>query len=560
MTKYVLVADSTLVSPYRNFPLLDFLPCAPSHLVPRQVYKFLKGPPGPIYPNGELKYAPYSIRKIEAALLTRNKREDVAVPREDYLQKFITEDTEVIAVSTMDPLGIGPVTMSYYALFGGDLNPWVRIEWNDLISKINRLREGKKAKLMVGGPGVWEFTVLRDEIERYKIDYLFQGEADDILCELFEQVASGDIDTGLFYKGYFSYDESMKRYYKQDEQFLSKGLMQRTYPKLEEIPSIVRPAVKGMVEIMRGCGIGCDFCEVTLRPLRYYEKEKLLKEIEVNVGGGFRNAWLHSDEFFGYMHGPSFIPNEDAITGLVSSVMSIPGITRANPTHGRISIPAGYPELMAKLSKIMKAGPDNWIGIQTGVETGSDRLAKIHMPNKTLPLRIGPDGTWQDIVWKGVYVETKNFWRPAFTVQVGQASETPEDNWDTVALTNRLSNSYVEGRPFEFTITPLLNVPLGMIRAKHIDESGMLSRDQLAVYYASYRHLAKMAIRNANKDSKGGMLTRLGLSNIIAWGGKLLLRLIESKARHAGLDLEKLKVWGVDTGRITSEAMLARNY
>ena len=560
MTKYVLVADSTLVSPYHNFPLLDFLPCAPSHLVPRQVYKFLKGPPGPIYPNGELRYAPYSIRKIEAALLTRNRREDVAIPREDYLQKFITEDTEVVAVSTMDPLGIGPVTMSYYALFGGDLNPWVRIEWNDLINKINRLREGRRAKLMVGGPGVWEFTVLRDEVEKYKIDYLFQGEADDILCELFEQVASGDIDTGLFYKGYFSYDESMKRYYKQDEQFLSKGLMQRTYPKLEEIPSIVRPAVKGMVEIMRGCGIGCDFCEVTLRPLRYYEKEKLLKEIEVNVGGGFRNAWLHSDEFFGYMHGPSFIPNEDAITGLVSSVMSIPGITRANPTHGRISIPAGYPELMAKLSKIMKAGPDNWIGIQTGVETGSDRLAKIHMPNKTLPLRIGPDGTWQDIVWKGVYVETKNFWRPAFTVQVGQASETPEDNWDTVALTNRLSNSYVEGRPFEFTITPLLNVPLGMIRAKHIDESGMLSRDQLAVYYASYRHLAKMAIRNANKDSKGGMLTRLGLSNIIAWGGKLLLRLIESKARHAGLDLEKLKVWGVDTGRITSEAMLARNY
>ena len=88
----------------------------------------------------------------------------------------------------------------------------------------------------------------------------------------------------------------------------------------------------------------------------------------------------------------------------------------------------------------------------------------------------------------------------------------------------------------------------------------MLSKDQLAVYYASYRHLAKMAIRNADKDSKGGMLTKLGLSSIISWGGKLLLRLIESKARHAGLDIEKLKVWGVDIGRITSEAMLIRNY
>ena len=177
--------------------------------------------------------------------------------------------------------------------------------------------------------------------------------------------------------------------------------------------------MKSMVESMRGCGVGCDFCEVTLRPLRYYPVEKIEQEVEVNVKyGGFTNAWIHSDEIFAYKHGPLFKPNEEALIELFSRVMSIPGVTESNPTHGRISIPAAYPELISKLSEIMRAGPSNWIGIQVGLETGSDRLAKIHMPNKTLPLRIGPDGSWADIVWEGVHNMTLYYWRPAFTVQV----------------------------------------------------------------------------------------------------------------------------------------------
>ena len=49
---------------------------------------------------------------------------------------------------------------------------------------------------------------------------------------------------------------------------------------LEEIPDIVEPSMHGMVEVMRGCGRGCKFCDVTLRSLRYYPPEKVKKEIE----------------------------------------------------------------------------------------------------------------------------------------------------------------------------------------------------------------------------------------------------------------------------------------
>ncbi|MGC8548014.1 MAG: B12-binding domain-containing radical SAM protein [Candidatus Micrarchaeia archaeon] len=553
MAKFVLISDTSLTAPFRNFPLLQFLPSAPD-AVPSPIYYFLKGKTYPALPNGEAKYAPYAVRKLEAALLKRFSRNDVVVAHQDYIEKFITDDTEVIGVSTMDPLGLGPLTMSYTVLLGLKGKPWVYIEWEKLIKRINAARKGKKAKLLVGGPGVWDFTVRPEELEREGIDYAFQGEADDIAADLFEQVATGNFNSDEFFNGYLFIDDNFRRTFVPHSRFLVRKQIYRTAPPIEEIPDIVRPSIMGLTEVMRGCGIGCDFCEVTLRPLRYYPVDKVQREISVNVAGGITNAWLHSDEIFGYKKlNAKFEPNEEALTELFQGVMSTPGVTRANPTHARVSIPAAYPELIEKLSKILKAGPDNWIGVQVGVETGSDRLALRHMPNKTLPLRIGPDGTWKDIVWLGTKNFNKYWWRPAYTVQVGQSEETDDDNWDTVALINQLSNSYVDGRPFEFTITPMQNVPMGMIKSRGFSNL-QLTQAQLAVYYASYRHLAKMALRDAKTESKrNNPIARIGVTSTITLGGLLVLKLIESFAKKSHVDIEKAKRYGLnhETQKIT---------
>lgn len=541
--KYVLLSDLSLLYDYRGFPLLDFLPVAPSNAIPQAIYSFLRGAFSPALPNGELKYAPYAIRKLEAALLAGGR--EVAVVHPDYLSRFIDDGTELIGVSTMDPLGLGPLTMSYAALFRSRAYPWVRKEWEGLIRQINAARAGKKAKLMVGGPGVWEFTIMPEELARLGIDFAYQGEADDIACELFDQVAEDRLDRNAFFTGFMSFDESFKRFYSTEPRFITRRPGAKNYPSLDEIPMIVRPSMKSMTEIMRGCGIGCDFCEVTLRPLRYYSVENIVKEIEVNIRGGFNNAWLHTDEFFAYRHGPLFRPNEEALLELITAVMSVKGVGRTNPTHGRVSIPAAYPDLIRKLSSIMKAGPDNWIGMQVGIETGSDRLAKIHMPSKTLPLRIGPDGTWADIVWEGTMRMTHNYWRAAYTLQTGQDEETPEDNWETVALINRMSNSSVDGRPFEFTVTPMQHVPLGVLRNEEFPEN-LLDESQMAVYYASYRHLSKMASRDAVKDSSGSYLSRMGMSALIGFGGWVMMKYVESMAKKRGVDLEKAKRYGLD--------------
>ncbi len=552
MTKYVLISDSTLSSNYRDFPLLDFLPCAPSRAVPGSIYKFLKGPGLPAKPDGQSLFAPYSIRKLVASMTRKIDRKDIAVAHENHLQDFIKDDTEVIGVSTMDPLGIGPTTMSYYVLFGGNLDAWVRLEWYNLMAKINALRRGTKAKLVVGGPGAWEFTVLRKEVDELNIDYVVQGEMDDVAPDLFEQIKDDNIDEKMFGRGYLSYDEKYRRITKKDDKFLSRGVAISAYPRLDELPLMQEPSMKGMTEVMRGCGVGCDFCEVTLRPLRYYSPEDVAKEVAINAAAGQKNAWFHSDEIFAYKHGPLYEPNEEALTDLFSAVMGVKGLETANPTHGRISIPAGFPDMIKKLSGILKAGPDNWIGVQTGVETGSEKLAKMHMPNKTLPLKIGSDGSWRDIVWQGVQNETRYYWRPAFTIQVGQEGETEEDLWDTISMINVLSNSYVEGRPFEFTVTPLMNVPLGRIKSRELN-SGTLSRDQLAVYYASYRHLAKVAARDGFRDTRGNFIVRAGTGSIIAGGGLLMMKWMERVAKKSGVDIDKVKNYAVgDHREITS--------
>ncbi len=558
LAKYVLVSDATLNYDYRNFPLLDFLSCAPSDILPEIFYNYLKGESSPALPDGRVKLAPYSVRKLEAALLRHNRREDVVVAHEDHLSRFIRDDTEVMGISTMDPLGTGPLTVSYTVLFDSKGYPWVRREWYGLLAKVNAARKGKKARLVVGGPGVWEFTLFPDELDRCSIDYAFQGEVDDIACELFECISRGNIDTSFLYNGYLSFDENFHRSYRDDGRFITRKPGVKSYPSLNDIPEIVEPSAKGMTEVMRGCGVGCDFCEVTLRPSRYYPPEKVKKELAVNAtGGGFRNAWLHSDEIFAYRHGRMFEPNREALVELFSGVMSVPGISSTNPTHGRISIPASYPSLVKELGTIARAGPSNWIGVQVGVETGSERLARIHMPNKTLPLRIGSDGSWQDIVWWGVHNFNRNFWRPAFTCQVGQREETDEDNWDTVELINRLSNSMFDGKPFEFTITPMQNVPLGLIKSRSFSRI-QLNESQLAVYYAAYRHLAKVAARDSPSSSQGRVMSRLGISSLIPLGGWLMMHRIEHICRSNGMDIEKVKRYGLDiSGNTTRPKQVA---
>ena len=131
---------------------------------------------------------------------------------------------------------------------------------------------------------------------------------------------------------------------------------------LDEIPEIVEPTMHGMIEVMRGCGRGCKFCDVTLRSLRYYSPEKVKKEIEVNIKkGGLDRAWVHSDDIFVYGMDPTTTknmePNRDALEELFTAIMST-GVKHTNPTHGTLAGAIADEKLIPNLSKIINASAE----------------------------------------------------------------------------------------------------------------------------------------------------------------------------------------------------------
>ena len=60
--------------------------------------------------------------------------------------------------------------MSYAVLFEDQSKPWVRVEFERMLRKLDQARRGKRAKRVVGGPGVWELTVMPEVMDDLGID------------------------------------------------------------------------------------------------------------------------------------------------------------------------------------------------------------------------------------------------------------------------------------------------------------------------------------------------------------------------------------------------------
>ncbi len=152
------------MSPYRGISLASFFGCAPAldfnrnhssfwyhvlgnQVTPRVLFDFICNPID--HTNGYANYAPYGLRKVEAALLRDGYRhEDVVVAHPDHVEKFIGSETEVVGTYEMDPLGMGPVTMTF--TYGRKHMSYDEFYNRDLHHRINaaKARTGSKAKVI----------------------------------------------------------------------------------------------------------------------------------------------------------------------------------------------------------------------------------------------------------------------------------------------------------------------------------------------------------------------------------------------------------------------------
>lgn len=561
--KVVLSADRTLMSPYRGISLASFFGCAPAldpnrnhntfwyrvlgqQVTPKVLFDFICNPIEQT--DGRANYAPYGLRKVEAALVRDGyTRDQVVVAHPDHIEKFIGPETEVVGTYEMDPLGMGPVTMTF--TYGRKQMSYDEFYSRDLHQRIvaAKRKNGSKAKILAGASGTWQYNYDPAKIEEYDLYGIVEGdlggigpEIDGIGGRFFDALINGEMETvNPFKKREFKVE--IKEFAGDGRKYHGRFIHCWDQPSVDEIPNIINPSMHGQVEVMRGCGRGCKFCDVTLRPLRYYPVEKVQKEIEINMKyGGLKNAWVHSDDIFVYGLNPrttkNMQPNREAIEELFKGIMAT-GVEHTNPTHGTLAGAIADERLIPNVSKIIKASPSNHIGIQCGLETGSVRLIGKYADRKLAPYQ---PAEWHWVVKNAVKTLNENYWVPAFTIIMGlNNDETPEDSWETIRLIHELE---IEQPDSKFTVTPLTFVPIGLLeKSAFFDIGNSIDAPKLGVMYKTWQHNFKHGIQKfMRKVGRENPIKNLFFAALARSLGGVPLGAMERYARKKGLEHERV--------------------
>lgn len=561
--KVVLSADRTLMSPYRGISLASFFGCAPAldlnrnrntfwyhvlghQVTPKVLFDFICNPIQQT--DGRAKYAPYGLRKVEAALVRDGYTEDqVVVAHPDHIEKFIGPETEVVGTYEMDPLGMGPVTMTFTA--GRKQMSYDEFYSRDLHHRIlaAKRRNGSKAKILAGASGTWQYNYDPAKIEEYDLYGIVEGDLGGIGPEIdgtggrfFDAIINGEMETANPFKKR-EFKVEIKEFTRDGRKYHGRFIHCWDEPSVDEIPNIINPSMHGQVEVMRGCGRGCKFCDVTLRSLRYFPVEKIQKEIEINMKyGGLKNAWVHSDDIFVYGLNPrttkNMQPNREAIEELFKGIMAT-GVEHTNPTHGTLAGAIADEKLIPNISKIIRASTSNHIGIQCGFETGSIRLIGKYADRKLAPYK---PAEWHWVVKTAVKTLNENYWVPAFTIIMGlNNDETPEDSWETVRLIHELETEQPDSR---FTVTPLTFVPIGLLeKSQFFDIGNTMDAPKLGVMYKTWQHNFKHGIQKfMRKVGRENPIKNLFFAGLARSLGGVPLSAMERYARKKGPEHERV--------------------
>ncbi|MEM2915681.1 MAG: radical SAM protein, partial [Candidatus Bathyarchaeia archaeon] len=352
----VLTADRTMMSNYHHNEFLGFGATAPPNIVPEWLFQTL------FFPRLKTKKgipveAPYGLRKIEAQLLKEGF--EVLTVDPDHLESYLNE-AKVLGIHVMDPFGLGPASTTFSGILKTG-EPYLAKHFHALLEKPNvRKAHGKGLRIIVGGPGAWQFKYKPQFLEEHGIDCVIEGEAEKVVSKLFEKALRG---------------EELPRFY---------DVNPKETPSVEEIPEIRNPSINGLIEIGRGCVRGCHFCNVTARPLRWYPYEKIEKELRVNVAAGINNVILHAEDVLLYSS-KNTMPTREKVLKLIKLCKKYADYI--SWSHASIASIAIDPKLIEQAADIIIDERQEWWGTEIGIETGSPELLKKTMPAKAHPFQ-----------------------------------------------------------------------------------------------------------------------------------------------------------------------------
>ncbi len=424
--KVVLTAPVAEMAGWDADPFMAFAGGFPGRLFPpfllKRMYK-------PDKPNADYSapFAPYGLRKIEASLLENGfDEDDVMTVHPRYLKHVMGPNTKVVGISSMDPLGMAYVSLTYTSLTGlGDVSATGVEFWR--LSQHPALKEYKVPRIL-GGAGSWQLKNPRLRKE-YGIDCIVMGESEHDAPELFNKAIRGE---------------------------KLPPIVQAKRPTDEEIPAIRNGAIYGAVEISRGCGRGCQFCSPTMKYRRNFPIKKILQEVRANLRSGANMILLNTDDVFLYGSKERFLPNREAVVGVYKAVVNEPGVDVVQTAHASLAPAILDPQMVSEITETIgdkcryqyRGNPV--VTVEVGVETGSPRLMQEHMRGKALPYDVSQ---WPEIVCEAYGILNDANWVPLCTLVTGLPKETEEDVLLTLDLIHRM-------RRFRTFFVPLFFVSL----------------------------------------------------------------------------------------------------
>ncbi len=430
--KIVLTASATEMSDFYNNPFIAFVGGFGKGPIPLSYVRKALYPPTGRKPDGQAKFAPYGLRKVEAMLLQNGfTQNDIAVAHPDDLQNFIGPETKVIGISSMDPTGMGYVSKTYSSIVGGG-EPMNAIEFKKLI--MHPSIKKYKPKIIVGGFGSWQLE-RKHVSDSYGVDCVLLGGKPEPIVEIFKKAVNG---------------EAIPRIAKADESL-------STWNYNVQMPLTKHAAIHGAVEISKGCGRNCHFCTPTMQNKVDVPLEKIMQEVALTTAEGSDHVTLITEDLFLYgTTDKKFVPNKEAVVKLVKSVADYPGVKSIQASHMSLAPVYHNPQMIKELAEILiekswySFGKKAIITSETGIETGSPRLMKKYMRGKMLPFK--PE-QWQEVVTNAFGILNDNDWYPLATLIIGLPDEKEEDMLQTLELMDKLKD-------YNAFYVPLFFVPL----------------------------------------------------------------------------------------------------
>ncbi|NQT21421.1 MAG: B12-binding domain-containing radical SAM protein [Planctomycetes bacterium] len=419
----VLTADSTLMA---NYTLLfdGMLAASQTTTTPSPIMKALLMPR---LSGGSVRarVAPMGLRRIEAALVEGGfDPAELAVVDYAHLRDAIGPATRIVGVSSGEPCGLGMNTSTMTAIAGGKIYPLAM--FRKLMSEVRRLLSARSpsARVILGGPGAWQVAGSEAARAELGIHHVVTGYAEGNIAAIFRRIISGEAAPAV--------------------------IAGESVPGAR-VPRIRGATTMGVIEISRGCGLGCSFCTIAREPMSHLPEGAIIDDATTNVAAGVASIAALSEDFFRYgASGTNVQPQ--ALISLLKQLRKINGLRLIQIDHVNVLSVSRFSDddLKTVHDLLVGSGRHRYPWVNIGIETASGRL--LEASGGAVKMGCEP-GDWASFSAQQVRRLCRAGFFPMASLMIGLPGETPDDVRATLAWVEELSKERI-------SVFPMLHAPI----------------------------------------------------------------------------------------------------